>query len=67
MPIKVLLLPDRKELLIESGISIRDLLKVLELDESDALVVVNSEVVNDASRKLSEVDDVKVVRVGSGG
>lgn len=67
MPVRVLLLPDKRELLVESGISIRDLLKVLELDESDALVVVNNEVVNDADRKLSEIDDVKVVRIGSGG
>ncbi len=67
MPVRVLLLPDKKELLVESGVSIGDLLKALELDESDALVVVNDAVVNDSSRKLSEADDVKVVRIGSGG
>ncbi|MEM1642978.1 MAG: MoaD/ThiS family protein [Desulfurococcaceae archaeon] len=67
MPVRVLLLPDKRDLLVESGISIKDLLKALELDESDALVIVNNEVVNDTSRKLSEIDDVKVVRVGSGG
>ncbi len=67
MSVRILILPDKKELLAESGTSIEDLLKALELDESEALIVVNNEVVNDISRKLSETDDVKVIKIGTGG
>lgn len=66
--IKVLLIPDRKVFTIEiEKIKIGELLKKLGFSIDEVATVVNNHIVEDIDYIISSSDDVKLIRVATGG
>ncbi|WFO74845.1 MoaD/ThiS family protein [Desulfurococcaceae archaeon MEX13E-LK6-19] len=66
--IKVLLIPDRKVIEFEEKeLRVRDILERFDFDEDDVAVLVNNHLIEDLDYIVKEGDDVKLVRVATGG
>ncbi len=66
--VKVLLIPDRKTFVFEEKkMKIRDILEKLEFNEDDVAILVNNHLIDDLDFIVSEKDDIKLVRVATGG
>jgi sulfur carrier protein ThiS len=66
--IYILLLPENKWLRTRTGSKIRDILRILNIDDPDEVaVVVNGKLIEDLEYVLKEDDDVKIIRQGIGG
>ena len=66
--VKVLLIPDRKTFVFEEKeVKIRDILEKLEFNEDDVAILVNNHLIDDLDFIVSEKDDIKLVRVATGG